>query len=118
MGRDHMIAPELHMPNDVLADDDCVVDQDTDRQRQAEERHRVQREAEDRQRHERRQHRHRQRQTRDHRRAPGVEEQEHDEDGEQRTLDQRLLDVTHGMAHPVARVADDFESGSGRQCLL
>jgi hypothetical protein len=39
------------------------------------------------------QHRHRQRESRDHRGAPGVQEEEDHEHREQRALDQRLLDV-------------------------
>ena len=48
-------------------------------------------------------HRDRQREAGDHRRAPRVEEQEDDEHGEQRALDQRLLDVAHRVARPARR---------------
>ena len=46
------------------------------------------------------QHAHRQRQAGDDRRAPGVEEEEDHEHGEQRALDQRLLHVPHGVVDP------------------
>ena len=41
-----VVLPHLDVPHDVLAHHDRVVDQDADRQRQAEQRHRVEREAE------------------------------------------------------------------------
>ena len=85
--RGEVVLAHLDVPDDVLAHDDGVVDQDADRERQAEQRHRVQREAERQHGDERREHRDRQRQTGDDRRAPRVEEQEHDEHGEQRALD-------------------------------
>ncbi len=84
--RGPVILALLDVADDVLADDDGVVDQDADGQRQAEQRHRVQGEAEGPHRDERGQHRDRQRQAGDDRRAPRVQEHEDDEDGQQRRL--------------------------------
>ena len=56
---------------------------------------------------ERGEHRDRQRQAGDHRRAPRVEEQEHDEHGEQRAFDERRLDVLDRGLDAGAGVADD-----------
>ena len=88
-----VVLAHLDVAHDVLAHHDRVVDQDADGQRQAEQRHRVEREAERPHGDERREHRDRQRQAGDDRRAPRVEEQEHDQHGERRAFDQRLLDV-------------------------
>ena len=88
-----VVLPHLDVPHDVLAHHDRVVDQDADGERQAEQRHRVQREAERPHGDERREHRHRQRQAGDDRRAPRVQEQEHDRHGERRAFEQRLLDA-------------------------
>jgi hypothetical protein len=41
-----MILPHLDVPHDVLAHHDGVVDQDADREAQAEQRHRIERESE------------------------------------------------------------------------
>ena len=104
-----VILPHLHVPNDVLADDDRVVDQDTDRQRQPEQRHRLQLESHDPHGDERRQHRDRQRQSRDHRRAPRIQEEEDDEHGKDRTLDEGFLNVTNRVIDPRARILDDLD---------
>src|SRR5439155_5939764 len=97
---------------------DGVVDENTDGERQPEQRHRVEREAEDRQRSKRREHGYRQRQTGDHRRAPRVEEEEHDQHGQDRAHEQRLFHVAHGVAHAYAGVANDLDARAWRQCLL
>ena len=102
-----MIFAELDVPDDVLADDDGVVDENADGEREPEQAHRVQREAEQPERDERREHRDRQREPRDDRRAPRDEEQEDDEHGEDRALEQRLLDVPHRVLDAQAGVADD-----------
>ena len=80
--RRHVILTQLDVPYDVLAHHDPVVDEDTDRQRETEQRHGVERETERPYRDERRQHRDRQRQSRDHRRSPRVQEHEHHQDRE------------------------------------
>ena len=47
-----------------------------------------------------------------------IEEQEDDQDRQQRPLDQRLLDVAHGVPHTHAGVLDDRELDAGRQGSL
>ena len=105
----------LDVPHDVLAHDDGVVDEDADGQRQAEQRHRVQREAEGPDRHERGQHRHRQRQAGDDRRAPRVEEHEHDEHGQRGAFDERVLHVGDRVGDARPGVARDHELDARRQ---
>ena len=98
--RRHVVLPHLHVPHDVLADNDRIVYQHTDRQRQTHQREHVQREAEEAHGDECRDHRNRERQAGDDRRAPRVQEQEHDKDREKPAKDQRDL-------HVLDRVADE-----------
>jgi hypothetical protein len=115
---DDVVLAHLDVAYDVLSHDDRVVDQNADREREAEQRHRVEGESEGPHRHERREHGHRKRQTGDHRGAPRVQKQEHHEHGEQRALDERLLDVAHRMAHPLARILHLGELHIGGQRFL
>jgi hypothetical protein len=55
-----------------------------------------------------------QRETGDHRRAPGIQEQEDDEDGEQRAFDERLFDVAHGTSHALTGVSHYLDVRAGR----
>ena len=79
---------------DVLDDDDGIVDDDADRQHQPEQRQVVEREAECRHEEERADERHRNGDERNDRRAPGLQEDDHNQDHE----DDRLADrLDHGV---------------------
>ena len=100
-GRDLLLG---HDPFDVLDDDDRVVDDDADRQHQAEEREHVDREAQHQQADEGADHGDWHRQHRDQRRAPALQEEEdHQRHQEHRLgeglhdLDDRLLDERRGV---------------------
>jgi hypothetical protein len=75
--------PALDVPLDVLHHDDRVVDDDADREDEAEERQRVQREPEAEHHGEGPDQRHRNGDERDDRRAPRLQEHHHDEDDQQ-----------------------------------
>ena len=60
-------------------------------------------------------HRDRQREAGDHRRAPRVEEEEDDEHGQQRALEERLLHVRHRSPHAIAGVLDDVHRRARRE---
>ena len=104
--------------HDVLAHDDRVVDQQADAQRQRHQREEVQREPERVQRDERRDHRDRKREAGDDRAAPAVQEQEHDQHGQQRALDDRLLDAVDALLDRLGRRVDDLHLDVGRQPIL
>ena len=97
--------PGLDIALDVLDHDDGVVDHDADRQHQPEQRQIVEREAEHRHEEERADQRHRNGDDRDDRRAPGLQEQDDDQNDEDDRLDDRLL-------HRVDRLLDELRSGS------
>src|SRR5690606_14613626 len=78
-----------HVSDDVLDLDDRVVDQHAGDEAQREQRHFVQGKPEQVHEPERRDRRQRDRQRRDQRRAPVAQEQEHDDDREDRTFDER-----------------------------
>ena len=118
MRRRHVVLTHLDVAHDVLAHHDRVVDQDADRQRETEQRHRVERKPERPDRDERGQHRNRQRQSRDDRRSPRVEEHEYHQNGEQRSDDERFDHVAHRVVHADAGVLHDVELHAGRQRLL
>ena len=113
-----MALPHLHVPHDVLSHHDRIVDEDADGERQTEQRHRVQREAEGPHRDERRQHRDRKREARDDRGAPGVEEQEHDNDRQPRTLDEGFLHAEHRVLDAHTRVLHDPQGHTRGERLL
>ena len=81
----------LHAVLDVvhhrLDDDDRVVDDDADGEHEAQQREHVDREAEQREEHERADERHRHGQQRNQRRAPVLQEDEHDDDHEHHRLE-------------------------------
>ena len=110
-----VILPHLYMPHDVLADHDRIVDQDPDRERETEERHRIEREAERPDGDEAREHRDREREPGDHGGAPRVQEEEDDEDGEDRSLDQGLLHIRDRALDAIAGVLHDIDRRPGRQ---
>ena len=85
--------PVLDVVLDRLDDDDRVVDDEADRQHQAEQRQRVDREAEQREDRERADQRHRHGEQRDQRGAEALQEDEDDDDDEDERLEQRLDDL-------------------------
>lgn len=92
---------------DVLHHHDRIVDDDTDRQHQAEQRQHVQREAEGVEEGEGADERHRDRDDRDDRRAPGLQEDENDDGDENRRLGDRLVDLVDRFRDELGRVVDD-----------
>ena len=92
---------QLEVPLDVLDHDDRVVHDDADREHQPEQREVVQREAERREHGERADQRHGNRRERDDRRAPVLEEHDHDQDDQQDGLE-------HGLLHGGDRLHDEL----------
>ena len=90
--------PVLDVVLDRLDDDDRVVDDEADREHQAEQRQRVDREAEQREERERADQRDRHREQRDQRRAPALQEDEDDEDDQDQRLEERLDDLLDALA--------------------
>ena len=88
-----VVLAQMDVPDDVLAHDDRIVDQQSDAKRQRHQRHVVQREAERVEKDEGRDHRDRQREPGDDRAAPRPEEQEDDQHRQKRAFDDRVLDV-------------------------
>ena len=103
------VRPELDVALDVLDDDDRVVDHDADREHEPEQRQRIDREAEAEQHRERADDRDRHREQRDDRRAPGLQEHDHDEHDEQQRFEQ-------GVDHGLDRLAHEDASGRRRSC--
>ena len=100
--------PRAHPFFDVmlhrLDDDDRIVDDQADREHEAEERQRVDREAEQREDGERADQRHRHGEHRDQRRAPVLQEQEDDDDDEHHRFDERLQDLLDAFGDRQRRV--------------
>jgi hypothetical protein len=92
---------------DVLHDDDCVVDDDTDCQNQAEQRQVVQRYSANQQDGERADERNRDGDHRDERGAPGLQEQENHADNEQDRHENRGHHLMNGLCHEDRRIVDD-----------
>ena len=89
--RHEVVFAHAHMPNDVLAHHDGIVDQQADTERERHHRHEVQREAKGIDGDKTGDNRDRQSQTGDDGRAPRVEKEKNDGDSEQRPLHQRAL---------------------------
>ncbi len=93
------VSPMLDVALHVLHHHDRIVDDDADGEHQAEQRQRVQREAEREHHGERADQRHRHRDQRNDRRAPGLQEHDHDEHDQQdrlRTASRPRLGSTRG----------------------
>ncbi|EXI65763.1 MAG: hypothetical protein AW08_02975 [Candidatus Accumulibacter adjunctus] len=103
---------------DRLDDDDGVVDDQTDRQDQTEQRQGVDREAEQREEHEGADQRHRHGEQRDKRRAPALQEDEDDDDHQHQRLEQRVLDLLDAFGDGQCRVEGDDVVEVGRETLL
>jgi hypothetical protein len=96
--------------HDVFAHHDRVVDQQADAQRQRHQGQEIEREAEELHRDEAGHHRDRQRQAGDDGAAPRVQEQEHDQHGQQRAFDDGALDVVELALHARRLVFQDASS--------
>ena len=92
------VMPGAQVALDVLHHDDRVVDDDADRQHQAEQRQIVEREAERREHGEGADQRHRDRDDRDDRGAPGLQEHDHDDDDQHDRLEDRLDHLVDRLA--------------------
>src|SRR5215207_890205 len=103
---------------DILDDDDRVVDHDADRQHEAEQGQRIEREAERAHHRESAYERHRDRDDRDDRRAPRLQEHDDDDDDEDQRLEQRLVDLAHGLGDELGRVVDDLVVDAGGEIAL
>ena len=103
---------------DILDDDDRVVDHDADREHEAEQGQRIEREAERAHQRESPYERHRDRDDRDDRRAPRLQEDDDDEDDEDEGLEERLVDLAHGLGDELGRVVDDLVVDAGGEIAL
>jgi hypothetical protein len=103
---------------DGFDDDDRVIDHETDRQHQAEQRQGVDREAEHREEHEGADQRHRHRQQRNQRRPPALQEDEDDDHHQHQRFDQRVLDLLDPFGDRQRRVERDDVVEVGRETLL
>src|SRR5262245_5726270 len=99
-------------------DDDGVVDDETDRQHQAEQRQRIDREAEQRKDQEGADQRDRHGEQWNERRAESLQEDEHDDDDEDQRFEQRLDDLLDALGHRQRRVERDDVVEVGRKLLL
>ena len=97
------------MAHDVFAHHDGIVDQQAHTQAQRHQRDHVDGEAKHVHEQEGANQCNRQRQPRNHRGAPGVQEQEHDEHREYGALDQGLAHIRHRHADGAGAVADHFQ---------
>ncbi len=99
--------PLFEVSLDILDHDDGVVDDDADRQHQAEHRQGVERIAERREHREGSDQRDRDGDDGDDGRAPALQEDDDDEDDEDHRLQKRLLNLAHRFADEFGRVPDD-----------
>ena len=107
----------VDVPLDVLDHDDRVVHHEARGERDAEERQRVDREAEQLHERERADERHRNRDRRNQRRAPVLQEQEHDEDDEADRLEQRRHDLANRLGDDRRRVERELDLQPRRKPL-
>ncbi len=92
------VMPSMEIAFHVLHHHDRIVHDDADREDEPEQRERVQREAERLEHRERADERHGNREQRNDRRAPRLEEEDHDHDHEDRRLEDGLLNFAHRLA--------------------
>ena len=112
------IFPHLAMADDVLDDDDGIVDEQADGERQAEEAHRVDAEMAEVHERERRCDRCRDRERADNGAVPVAEEPEHDDDGKEAAENQVFPDIVHGLRDARSIVAHEVDGDAGRQLVL
>ena len=110
--------PALDVALDVLDHDDGVVDDDADREHQAEQAERVDGEAEQVHHREGADDRHRHGEQRNDRGAPGLQEQDHHQHHQRDRLQQRVDDGLDRGAHELGRVVDDLVGHALRHVLL
>ena len=109
--------PRAQKAGDVLDDDDRVVDDEPDRQRQAAERHHVQRLAQGVRDEQRPEDGDGQRDGDDQHRAPRVQEQQDDQDGEDGAVDRRVLERRDRVEDELALVEEGGEPHAGVAAL-
>ena len=107
----------LHQSLDVLDDDDRVVDDEPDREHEAEQRERVDREPERLHQREGSDQRDGHRDGGDQRGAKALEEHEDDEEDQQHGLDERREHLLHGFRDEERGVVDDRVLHAGREAL-
>ena len=105
----------LDVPHDVFEHHDGVVDHQTDRQGDAEQRDVVQAVAKGIEQRDRTDQRDRNRRCRNKRRDDAVQEQEDDQHHQQDCADERELDVVHGLANRQRAVVDEVDFDRLRQ---
>ena len=108
----------LHVVLDGLDDDDRVVDHDADREHHAEQRQRVDAEAEELEGREGRHQRHRHGEHRDQRRAPALQEQEHDDQHQDQCLDESVDHLLDRGFHELRCVVHDLQREPLRKTCL
>ncbi len=97
----------LDVALDVLNDDDSVIDDDADREHEAEEGQRVEGDPHDAHDEERADKRHRNGQDRDDGRPPCLQEQNHDENDKHQGFEQRVDDGVDRELNELRRIIDD-----------
>ncbi|CAB3753801.1 hypothetical protein BPA30113_05478 [Burkholderia paludis] len=118
VGRLSRVHPAFDVALDVLDHHDRIVDHDPDREHHPEQRQRVDRIAERQQQRERADDRHRHRDQRNQRRAPGLQEHDHDDHDQRDRLEQRVHDRLDRRTHELRRVVDDLVVDARRHVLL
>ena len=108
---------QLQVPLDVLDHHDRVIHDDADREHEAEQREIVEREAQRRQHGERADERHGNRDQRDDRRAPVLQEHDHDEHDQQHGLEDGLLHRGDRLLDELRRVVADLALEPGGKAL-
>ena len=108
---------EADVALDILDHHDRVVDHDADRQHQAEEGQHVEREAEPVEHGERADQRHRDGDDRNDRHAPGLQEDDDDDDHQRDGLEDRLVDLVDRFGDELGRVVDDVVGEARREIL-
>ena len=102
------LMPSLEMPLDVFDHHDRVVDHDADRQHEAEQREIVDRESERRHHGESADQRHRDGDDRNDRRAPSLQEHQHDDDDQHHRLVDGLDQFADGLRDELGRIVADI----------
>src|SRR5581483_6905866 len=117
-GGDEPVLAQLQVAEDVLEDDDRVVHQDANGQRQRHQRHHVQREAQEEHHDERRDERRRNRQQNDEGRPEGVQEHKQHQAGQQNGLDEVVANVVERAAREDRLIGHHVDLDVGGELLL
>ena len=116
--RFEVILPHLQVADDILADDNGIVNEKADRQREGHEGHDVEGHAQSVHDNERGDDRNRQGDAGDDGGAPGVDEAEDDDDGEDAADEESLLDVGKGFAGHDRAVPHQAQDDAGGEFRL